>query len=282
MVHGKTFSIRRFRPFQFIFFKVQLKPGGLAHTALSQTIFSLGSQYLACLPSVGASGRIHGLEGSVSSRLTHYASFSHHTTPGTPTTQLRPHQPPHTEPLQPARKKLHTCQARTPASQKKLARHSSQPARHFRHARKKLFTARKGLRLARGTTPDSQQETPACQEDTRWDSHFATHIFHRLTPHTVSHLTPHTLHCPKFTDPPHTAPYLTSHTSHLTMTASLERTLANQARTPASQEETLISLEKTPASQEEQKNSSKLCRNASLPEKLRDGARMHAVRPSFG
>jgi len=138
------------------------------------------------------------------------------------TTQLRPHQPPHTEPLQPARKKLHTCQARTPASQKKLARHSSQPARHFRHARKKLFTARKGLRPARGTTPDNQQETPACRVDTRWDSHFATQIFHRLTPHTVSHLTPHTLHCPKFTDPPHTAPYLTSHTSHLTMTASLK------------------------------------------------------------
>ena len=66
------------------------------------------------------------------------------------------------------------------------------------------------------------------------------------------------------------------------MTASLERTLANQARTPASQEETLVSLEETPASQEEQKNFSKLCRNASLPAQLRDGARMHAVRPSFG
>ena len=131
------------------------------------------------------------------------------------TTQLRPHQPPHTEPLQPARKKLHTCQARTPASQKKLARHSSQPARHFRHARKKLFTARKGLRPARGTTPDNQQETPACQEDTRWDSHFATHIF------TGSLLTPsHTLHLTLYTAPnlqihltPHHTSHLTPHTS---------------------------------------------------------------------
>ena len=131
------------------------------------------------------------------------------------TTQLRPHQPPHTEPLQPARKELHTCQARTPASQKKLARHSSQPARHFRHARRKLFTARKGLRPARGRTPDSQQETPACQEDTRWDSHFATHIF------TGSLLTPsHTLHLTLYTAPnlqihltPHHTSHLTPHTS---------------------------------------------------------------------
>ena len=130
------------------------------------------------------------------------------------TTQLRPHQPPHTEPLQPARKKLHTCQARTPASQKKLARHSSQPARHFRHARKKLFTARKGLRPARGTTPDNQQETPACRVDTRWDSHFATQIFHRLTPHTVSHLTPHTLHSPTFHRS--TSHRTIPHISHLT------------------------------------------------------------------
>ena len=66
------------------------------------------------------------------------------------------------------------------------------------------------------------------------------------------------------------------------MTASLERTRANQDRTLASQEETLISLEQSSARLEEQKQNSKLCRNASLPEKLRNLARMHAVRPSFG
>ena len=66
------------------------------------------------------------------------------------------------------------------------------------------------------------------------------------------------------------------------MTASLERTLSDQARTLASQEETLISLEQSPASPEERKNFSNLCRTASLPEKLRNVARMHAVRPSCG
>ena len=69
---------------------------------------------------------------------------------------------------------------------------------------------------------------------------------HRLTPHTAPHLTPHTLLFPKFTDPPYTALYLM-------MTASLERTRANQDRTLASQEETLISLEQFSARLEEQK-----------------------------
>ena len=66
------------------------------------------------------------------------------------------------------------------------------------------------------------------------------------------------------------------------MTASLERTRANQDRTLASQEETLISLEQSSARLEEQQKNSRLCRNASLPEKLRNLTRMHAVRFSLG
>ena len=147
-------------------------------------------------------------------------------------------------------------------------RNSSQPGKDSGQPGERLQTASKKLPPARKTL------------DGTHTSQLTSFTGSLLTPSHTLHLTLHT--APHFTDPSHTAPYLTSHTSHLTMTASLERTLANQARTPASQEETLISLEKTPASQEEQKNSSKLCRNASLPEKLRDVARMHAVRPSFG
>ena len=151
------------------------------------------------------------------------------------TTQPRPHLPLHTAPLQPARKKLHTCQAKTLGSQEK--------------ANKTLQPVSQTLQTCQEATLHNQERAPASQEELQparkklpparqtLDGTYTS----QLTLFTVSLLTPpHTLHfmlhtAPHFTVPPHTAFYLLSHTSHLTIPASLERTLANQARTPASQ-----------------------------------------------
>ena len=131
------------------------------------------------------------------------------------TTQLRPHQPPHTEPLQPARKELHTCQARTPASQKSWQdtpasqpdtsdmpeRNSSQPGKDSGQPGEGLQTASKKLPPARKTldgTHTSQLTSSQAHSSHRltpYTSHFTLPQIYRSTSHRtiphISHLTPH-------------------------------------------------------------------------------------------
>ena len=236
MVHGGAFTVGRFRPFQFICRKVQLKPGGFAHTALSQSIFSLGGQYLVCLPSVGASRRISGLERSVSSRLTDYVSLSHLTIPGTShnTTQTTPAA---------SHRTTASSQKEIPPAKQGLQIAKKQLAGHSSHLKKSHMPEHDSSPPGKdssmpGDTPSDQETTHASQEDTRWDSHFATHTFHSLTPHMVSHLSPRTPYSPA--SPRSTSHRIIPHISHLTPhnSSQVERTLANQARTPACQEQT--------------------------------------------
>ena len=131
------------------------------------------------------------------------------------TTQPRPHLPLHTAPLQPARKKLHTCQAKTLGSQEK--------------ANKTLQPVSQTLQTCQEVTLHNQERTPASQEefqparkklpparqtlDGTYTSQLTlspSHSSHRLTPYTSYSTQPHISQfhlTPRFTF------YLTPHTS---------------------------------------------------------------------
>ena len=143
-------------------------------------------------------------------------------------------------------------------------RNSSQPGKDSGQPGEGLQTASKKLPPARKTLDGTHTSQLTSSQ---------AHSSHRLTPHT--------LHCPKFTDPPHTAPYLTSHTSHLTMTASLKE--LSPTRQDSNQPGRDFNQPGRDSSQPGRtKKLQQTVQNASLPQKLMDGARMLAVRPSFG
>ena len=252
MVHGGAFTVGRFRPFQFICRKVQLKPGGFAHTALSQSIFSLGGQYLVCLPSVGASRRISGLERSVSSRLTDYVSLSHLTIPGTShnTTQTTPAASHRTTAS--SQKEIPPAKQGLQIAKKQLAGHSSQPSKKITHARKRLLTARKGLKHARRYSKRPRNNS---RLSGRHSMGLTLRNSHLSQPHSSHGLTSFTSHSrlPRISQihfTPHHTSHLTPHTSQFQPAGKNSRQPGKDTSLPGRD---LTSQEETPACQESQK-----------------------------